>query len=78
VRGVVRGVLTYYAGRHYHQLVDGESITVKKHYYAGGQQIAVRTVVDEVDEGVQWILTDHLGSTSVVADEAGSLVSQVK
>jgi RHS repeat-associated protein len=58
--------------------VDGESITIKKHYYAGMQQIAVRTIVDEVDEGVQWILTDHLGSTSVVADEDGSLVSQVK
>jgi hypothetical protein len=78
VRGSVKGVVTYYAGRHYHQQVDGESITVKKHYYAGMQQIAVRTIVDEVDEGVQWILTDHLGSTSVVADEDGSLVSQVK
>jgi RHS repeat-associated protein len=40
--------------------------------------MAVRTIVDEVDEGLQWILTDHLGSTSVVANEDGSLVSQVK
>jgi hypothetical protein len=87
VRGSVKGVVTYYAGRHYHQQVDGETLQVKKFYYAGmhtcpGEQcqgqIAVRTIVDEVDQGVQWILTDHLGSTSIVADEDGSLVSQVK
>ena len=44
VRGEVNGVVTFYAGRHYHQEVDGSETTVRKFYALGSMTIAVRTV----------------------------------
>ncbi len=40
-----------------------------KYYYAGGTRVAMRTGTGEA----KWLLGDHLGSTSVVANYAGTL-----
>jgi hypothetical protein len=65
VKSEVNGVVTYYAGRHYHKVMDGEDETIRKFYTAGSTNIAMRT------NGVlTWVLSDHLGSSTVTADES--------
>jgi len=45
--------------------------TVTKYYYAGSQRIAMRT------NGIlNYLLGDHLGSTSLVTDSSGAVISQ--
>ena len=43
-----------------------------KHYYAGGQRIATRA-----GDALYYLLADHLGSTTVVADAEGNEVGHV-
>jgi hypothetical protein len=77
VKSEVDGVITYYVGRHYHLIVEGTDETVKKYYAIGMTQIAVRTIEGESDT-LNWILTDHLSSASVIANADGTLISEVK
>jgi hypothetical protein len=77
VKSEVDGVITYYVGRHYHKTVDNVDVTIKKYYAMGMTQIAVRTIEGESDT-LNWILTDHLSSASVIANADGTLVSEVK
>jgi RHS repeat-associated protein len=58
---------TYFVGTHY-ELTDG---VVTKYYYAGSQRIAMRK-----NGTLNYIIGDHLGSTSLVTDAAGVVVSQ--
>ena len=41
------------------------TVTETWYYQFGGQIVAMRQAVDGVDQGVQFLLSDHLGSTSV-------------
>jgi hypothetical protein len=75
VKSIVNEVVTYYAGRHYHKAVDGVDVTVKKYYSIGMAQIAVRTIEGESDT-LNWILTDHLSSASVIANADGTLLAK--
>jgi len=77
VKSIVNEVVTYYVGRHYHKTVDGANVTVKKYYAIGMSQIAVRTI-EGASDTLNWILTDHLSSASVIAYADGTLVSEVK
>ena len=47
---------------------------MKKYYYAGGERIAMRTGSSTVN----FLLGDHLGSTSVVADTSGIRANEVR
>ena len=58
---------TYFVGAHY-EVTDG---VVTKYYYAGSQRIAMRT-----GGTLYYMLGDHLGSTSLVTDASGNVVSQ--
>jgi hypothetical protein len=58
------GVGNYYAQ---------EGSTVRKHYYAGDQRIALR-----VNGTLYWLLTDHLGSTNVTLDASGHRVTELR
>lgn len=58
---------TYFVGNYY-ELTDGVAI---KYYYAGGQRIAMRK-----NGTLNYVIGDHLGSTSIVTDAAGVIVSQ--
>ena len=60
---------TYFIGNHY-EVTDG---VVTKYYYAGSQRIAMRK-----GGTLNYLLGDHLGSTSLVTDATGNIVSQQK
>jgi RHS repeat-associated protein len=59
---------TLHAGQHY-EVTDG---VVTKYYFAGAQRIALRK-----DGVLNFIIGDHLGSTSLVTDDAGNVLSEL-
>jgi RHS repeat-associated protein len=63
----VEAVTTYFVGNHYE--VTGTQ--VNKYYYAGAQRIALRK-----NDVLNFIMGDHLGSTSLVTDASGNVVNQ--
>jgi RHS repeat-associated protein len=65
----VGSTTTFFVGAHYE--VAGSSVT--KYYFAGSQRIAMRK-----DTTLYYLLSDHLGSTSIVTDAAGTVVSQTR
>jgi YD repeat-containing protein len=71
VKGVVTlgGVTittTFYVGAHYE--VEGTtSPIIRKYYAAGGQRVAIRE-----NGTLSYLLSDHLGSTSITLNEAGT------
>jgi hypothetical protein len=60
---------TYFIGNHY-EVVNG---VVTKYYYAGTQRIAMRK-----NGTLSYLFGDHLGSTSMVTNSAGALISETK
>ncbi len=66
---MVNSVTTYFVRTHYE--VTGSEVT--KYYYAGTQRIAMRQ-----DGDLFFITGDHLGSTSLVTDSNGAVISEVK
>jgi RHS repeat-associated protein len=70
VKSIFNGTTTtYFVGSHYE--VTGSTIT--KYYYAGSQRIAMRT-----NGTLNYLLGDHLGSTSLTTDAGGNVVSEVR
>ena len=69
VKSIINGTTTYFVGNYYE--VTGSTVT--KYYYAGGSRVAMR-------EGstVYYLLSDHLGSTSLTTDSNGSVVSEMR
>ena len=67
VKSIIDGVTTYYLGRIYELEVEGLVEVERKYYSLGGQRFAVRE-----DTTLNWILSDHLGSTAVSANANGS------
>ena len=56
-------ITTVVVGPHY----EVRNTTVRKYYYAGNVRVAMR------DNGtLYWLLTDHLGSTSLTLDSSGN------
>ena len=62
VKSTINGATTYFVGAHY-EVANG---VVTKYYYAGSQRIAMRT-----NGTLNYLLGDHLGSTSLVTDASG-------
>ena len=60
---------TYFVGNHYE--VTGSTIT--KYYYAGAQRVAMRT-----NGTLNYLLGDHLGSTSLTTNASGQIVSELR
>ncbi|RPJ50871.1 MAG: RHS repeat-associated core domain-containing protein, partial [Methanobacteriota archaeon] len=60
---------THFVGNYY----EATSSSVTKYYYAGAQRIAMRT-----NGTVNYLLGDHLGSTSLSADASGTVVSELR
>ncbi|MDQ3004857.1 MAG: hypothetical protein M3R47_05670 [Chloroflexota bacterium] len=57
---------TYFVGTHYEVTNPGANQIITKYYYAGSQRIAMRT-----NGTLNYLLGDHLGSTSLVTDATG-------
>ncbi|MDD5760083.1 MAG: RHS repeat-associated core domain-containing protein [Desulfobulbaceae bacterium] len=49
-----------------------------KYYYAGAARIAMRRSGHSQDNGLFWLLGDHLGSTAVAAGSAGNQYGEVR
>lgn len=73
VKSIINEISTYYAGRNYNLEVNGENSVVQKTYVFGAMTVAVRT-----DGILKWVLSDHLGSTSITANEDGSFKSEIR
>ena len=73
VKSIIGSVTTYYPGSSYEKRVEGVSETVLKYYFAGSVRIAMRE-----NGAITWLLSDHLGSTSVTAAGAGTLLTSLK
>jgi RHS repeat-associated protein len=75
VKSTVNGVTTVIVGDHYEVRTDGEGAVTREYYFAGSSPIAVR----ELPSGkLSWLLTDHLGSISAVADANGALTAELR
>ncbi len=70
VKKIVDGIETLYIGDLY-EITPSETI---KHIYAGSDRIASIGSVS----GTKYIHIDHLGSTSIITDEAGNVVQETK
>mgnify|MGYP007118560755 CR=1 FL=1 len=71
VKGVVGGVTTTYIGNYFEW--SGSTSTMKKYYYAGGTRVAERKGTT-----LYWLLSDHLGSTSITATSSGSKTAELR
>jgi RHS repeat-associated protein len=69
----VGSTTTFFVGGHYEVVVTDTGTQVNKYYFAGTQRIAMRK-----DTTLYYLLSDHLGSTSIVTDAAGTVVSQTR
>jgi RHS repeat-associated protein len=69
---------TYFVGAHFE--LTGSTVT--KYYYAGSQRIAMRSGTWDFNNPVtgtlNFLLGDHLGSTSLTTDAAGTIVSEIR
>ncbi len=72
VKSTINGVTTYFVGAHYE--ITGSQVT--KYYFAGSQRIAMQTYTVPQNPTLRYLLTDHLGSTSLVTDPSGGLLSR--
>jgi len=70
VVGVEDGTTTVYIGNYFEW--KGSTSTMVKYYYAGAERVAMRTGT----AAPLWLLGDHLGSTSTVANMDGSLATR--
>ncbi len=74
VKSVIDGETTLFVGNYYEQ--KGSQVT--KYYFAGAARIAMRKYVIPQNMTVEYLLGDHLGSTSITADVNGAKVSEMR
>lgn len=83
VKSVLNEVVTYYVGAHYEKKVQSSQKNERKYYFADTSRIAMLapqgcSASPRKNGILTWLLSDHLGSTSVTADASGSLVSSLR
>jgi RHS repeat-associated protein len=69
IKSVINGVTTYFVGNYY----EKTGSTATKYYYAGAQRVAMRA-----GSTLSYLLTDHLGSTSLTTNASGGVVSELR
>jgi RHS repeat-associated protein len=57
-------------------LVTTETVTETWYHQFNGQLVAMRQTINDIDQGVQFLLSDHLGSTTISYDPATDDVSR--
>jgi RHS repeat-associated protein len=79
VKSVVNGETTLFAGGHYEVQNPGQQgQVITKSYFAGAQRVAIRKYTAPLRMNVEYMIGDHLGSTSVTTDSAGAKVSEIR
>ncbi|WKZ50315.1 MAG: RHS repeat-associated core domain-containing protein [Anaerolineales bacterium] len=74
IKSVVNGVTTFYVGNHY----EVKSSLVTKYYFAGSTRVAVRKYVIPQNMTLEYLLGDHLGSTSITTNTVGTRISELR
>ncbi len=74
VKSTADGQTTVFVGGHYEK--TGSAIT--KYYFAGSTRIAMRKYTVPVSATLEFILGDHLGSTSLTTDSTGAKTSEMR
>ena len=69
---------TVYIGGIYEKKDQDGTVTQKKYYMAGAIRVAVSTKVGAGSWDVNFLLSDHLGSTSLTVDADGDRVSEMR
>ena len=69
-------MVTLYVSPNYVVEIDDTVETTQKYYSFGSMRVAMRTIEGESNT-LQWMLSDHLGSTSIVANADGSYFSEL-
>lgn len=64
---------SYFVGNYYEVVVTDTGTQVNKYYYAGSQRVAMRK-----NGTLNFIIGDHLGSTSLVTDASGTVINETK
>jgi len=67
-----------FVGGHYEVSNPGSGQTVTKYYFAGASRVAMRKYVIPQSMAVEYMLGDHLGSTSITTDSSGNKVSEMR
>jgi RHS repeat-associated protein len=66
-------ITTVFIGNYYEYTITGTEAITKSYYYAGATRVAMR------DEGtLYFLLSDHLGSTSLTVDGNGDLYAEMR
>ena len=73
VKSFINGETTLFVGGHHEVKNPGSGQQVTKYYFAGASRIAMRQ-----DTALYYLLSDHLGSTSVTTAENGDKVSEMR
>lgn len=76
VVSVINGVTTLYVGSHYE--FNATSGEVTKYYFAGAARVAMRKYIVPQNMTLNYLIGDHLGSTSIVTDSSGAKVSEMR
>ncbi len=76
VKSVVNGETILFAGGHFE--LNDTTDEVTKYIFAGASRIAVRKYIVPETTTLNYMLGDHLGSTSVVTDTSGALVVETR
>ena len=66
-------ITTVYIGSYYQYVISDTQVITRSYYYAGAQRVAMR------DDGtLYYLLSDHLGSTSITLDASGNKVAEMR
>ena len=74
VKSVIGSETILFAGGHY----EKKGSTITKYYFAGATRIAMRKYSIPQNMTVEYMLGDHLGSTSITTDSNGALISEIR
>jgi hypothetical protein len=72
---IADGVATVYLGDYYEYEVG---IGITRSYYGRGLAMRIANAIDPEENGVFYLLKDHLGSMNLTLDSTGDLVSEMR
>ena len=75
VKSIMDGDTTLFVGSHY-EVKNGNQIT--QYYLAGTTRVAMRKYTIPQNMSVEYLLSDHLGSTSLTTDTSGAKVLELR
>jgi len=78
VKSVMGSETILFVGGHYEIKNPGSGQEVTKYYFAGALRIAIRKYTIPQSQELNYLLGDHLGSTSLTTDDTGNLLVETR